>query len=356
MYNQKSDIMKRKTILHTILTAAALFVITPMFANNAPEDDTLRIVIEGDTVSTVNLNELEDMDDMPDMDSIMDIVKEAMKEVDESMEDIRIEDDGKTRSVIIKDKKGDVIKTMKVKSHEIEKDDSEIEFEFEKDESNKNFYNFMVCETGMNNYLENQKFPGSDALHDVKPFGSWSFAVGSGFRAYAANWFSVDMSADILWYNFKLQNKAVVTQEGMVDDNKMIVYQVKPEYNEDDNHAIRSKLTVTYLNMDVMPVFHIGPKKSGINKRLLRIGTGAYAGYRLDAHTKNVWEENGQKRKAKNYDNFYLNNIRYGVKAMIGVKDFNLFMNYDLNSLFENNKGPEGKDLNAFAFGVRFII
>jgi hypothetical protein len=348
--------MKRKTFLHAILTAAALFVITPLFADNAPEDDTLRIVIEGDTVSTVNLNELEELDNMPDMDSIMNIVKEAMKEVDESMEDIRIEDNGKTKSVIIKDKKGDVIKTMTVKDSKTETGDSEMEFEFEKDESNKSFYNFMVCETGMNNYLENQAFPSGDAAYYVKPFGSWSFSIGSGFRAFAASWFSVDVSADILTYNFKLQNKAVDTDEGVVDDNNRIVYIENSKYNDGSSHAIRSKLTVNYLNMDVMPVFHIGPEKSGINKRLLRIGAGAYAGYRIGAHTKNVWDENGQKRKTKNHDNFYLNSFRYGVKAMIGVKDFNLFMNYDLNTLFEKDKGPDGKNLNAFAFGVRFII
>ncbi|MFO7791309.1 MAG: hypothetical protein R6V32_12150 [Bacteroidales bacterium] len=348
--------MKRKKILHGMIALAAILIISPVTANATPGDDTLRVVVEGDTVSTVNLNELDNMDDMPNMDSIMDIVNEAMKEVDEAMEDIRIEDHGKTKNVIITDKDGDVIKNMKVKSTGNKEGDSEFEFEFEKDDSEKNFYNFMVCETGMNNYLENEAFPGGDELYYVKPFGSWSFTLGSGFRAYAANWFSVDISADILWYNFKLQNKAVVTDEGMVDDDKMIVYQENPEYNEGANNAIRSKLTVTYLNMDVMPVFHIGPEKSGINKRLLRIGTGAYAGYRLGAHTKNVWDESGQKRKEKNYDNFYLSNIRYGVKAMIGVKDFNLFMNYDLNSLFEKDKGPDGKELNAFAFGVRFII
>ncbi|MGC9331881.1 MAG: hypothetical protein ACP5DZ_08410, partial [Bacteroidales bacterium] len=324
--------MKRKTILHAILTAAALFVITPLLADNAPEDDTLRVVIEGDTVATVNLNKLEELDNMPDMDSIMDIVKEVMKEVDESMEDIRIEDNGKSMSVIIKNKQGDVIKTMTVKDSKTKTGDSEIEFEFEKDESDKSFYNFMVCETGMNNYLEDQQFPQGEKLYYVKPFGSWSFSIGSGFRAFAANWFSVDVSADFLTYNFKLQNKAVDTYEGVVDGDNMIVYNENPMYNDGSSHAIRSKLTVNYLNMDVMPVFHIGPEKSGINKRLLRIGAGAYAGYRIGAHTKNVWDENGQKRKDKNYDNFYLNSFRYGVKAMVGVKDFSLFMNYDLNT------------------------
>ncbi|HKK69345.1 MAG TPA: hypothetical protein VJ946_14075 [Bacteroidales bacterium] len=351
--------MKRIKQLLGTLTIAAALLISPAYANPAPDDDTLRIVVDGDTVSTIDMSEIENMEELeniPDMDSIMKIVEEAMKEVDKSMQDIRIEDFENEKVITITDKDGEVVEKMRIKDEDMEKD-NEIEFEFETDDSDKMFYNYFAYDLGMNNYLENQNFPSGDANYYVKPFGSWSVAFETGFRAYATSWFSIDMGADLLWYNFKLQDKSIVTDEGQtIDGEPVITYTDNPLYDQGENDALRSKLTVSYLDLNLMPVFHMGETQGGINKRPLRIGVGGYAGYRIGAHTKNVWDEDGQKRKDKNYDNFYLNNFRYGVKAMIGIKEINIFMNYDLNTLFEKDKGPEGNNLNAFAFGVRFII
>ena len=47
----------------------------------------------------------------------------------------------------------------------------------------------------------------------------------------------------------------------------------------------------------------------------------------------------------------YASNLRYGVRAEIGVNEFNLFLNYDLNEVFETEKGPK---LNAISFGLIF--
>jgi hypothetical protein len=47
----------------------------------------------------------------------------------------------------------------------------------------------------------------------------------------------------------------------------------------------------------------------------------------------------------------YANNFRYGGRVEIGIADFNMFFNYDLNDVFESGKGPE---LNAISFGLIF--
>ncbi|HMR58489.1 MAG TPA: hypothetical protein PKC10_14290, partial [Cyclobacteriaceae bacterium] len=78
---------------------------------------------------------------------------------------------------------------------------------------------------------------------------------------------------------------------------------------------------------------------------------GPYVGYRIASYSKQMFEENGAERKPRNHDNFYLNNLRYGLRAQIGFNDIDFFFNYDMNELFVENKGPQ---LNAFSFGVTF--
>jgi hypothetical protein len=64
-----------------------------------------------------------------------------------------------------------------------------------------------------------------------------------------------------------------------------------------------------------------------------------------------VYKEDGDKEKEKNRDNYYLNNVRYGLRLQLGFKDTDLFFNYDMNELFMAGKGPK---LSAFSFGVSF--
>jgi hypothetical protein len=62
-----------------------------------------------------------------------------------------------------------------------------------------------------------------------------------------------------------------------------------------------------------------------------------------------VYEEDGEREKEKDRDNFYLNNLRYGFRVQIGVRSTDLFINYDMNDLFATDKGPK---LNAVSFGL----
>ena len=59
----------------------------------------------------------------------------------------------------------------------------------------------------------------------------------------------------------------------------------------------------------------------------------------------------GDKEKEKDHDNFYLNNLRYGIRFQIGVRSTDLFVNYDMNELFATDRGPK---LNAISFGIIF--
>jgi hypothetical protein len=357
-----------KELLGTI-ALSAIILISPAYASYENLSDTLKIIINGDTIVTTGIENLEALEDISDidLDSIMMKVEIALANENESMDTIdnmEIIDNDNKRQIIIKNKDGKTIKEIQLDlnvditdddAKDIDDmDDDDFDMEFESSDEDKQIYTYFSCDMGMNNYLEGQEFPSGDMPYAVKPFGSWNFAIGTGFRTYATSWLSFDMGADLLWYNFKLEDKTVDITEN--HDLSIIDYSANPEYNIDENEAIRSKLTATYLDVNFMPVFHIGKETSGFNRRTFRVGLGAYAGYRIGSHSKNVWDDDGQKRKSKQSNDFYLNNFRYGAKAMIGIKEVNFFINYDINSLFEDGKGPNGTDLNAFAFGVNFTI
>ncbi|MDZ7646130.1 MAG: hypothetical protein U5K54_02515 [Cytophagales bacterium] len=74
-------------------------------------------------------------------------------------------------------------------------------------------------------------------------------------------------------------------------------------------------------------------------------------GYRIDSYSKQAFNEGGDNQKLNDHDNFYLNNVRYGVRLQVGYQDVDFFFNYDLNELYIEDKGPK---LNAFSFGVTF--
>ena len=199
---------------------------------------------------------------------------------------------------------------------------------------------------GMNNYLENGNFPDeNNQPYTVKPFGSWYVAINSTWHSRFSRNFSLDWGGNISWYNFKLQNENV----------RFVRDSVGVGFVEDLSvNAIKSKLTVVYLNVSMVPMLHLGSNSYYSRRRFrnhegLRVGLGGYGGYRIDSYTKFVFKESGDKEKDKDHDNFFLNNWRYGLRFQFGFRGVDLFANYDLNNLFSEGRGP---DLNAISFGI----
>lgn len=211
-------------------------------------------------------------------------------------------------------------------------------------------YQSFNFDLGMNNYLSSGKFPDQDnSLYTVKPWGSWYVGINSVQRTRLANKFYLEWSLGVSWYNFKFQNE----QTQITKDDNSVIFALDTR----DAEYIKSKLTATYLHASLIPVIDFGSNRrkpsffDDHNSDSFRIGAGPYVGYRIDSYSKQKFEENGDEQKPKDHDNFYLNNIRYGLRAQLGFKDVDLFFNYDLNELFIENKGPK---LNAFSFGVTF--
>ncbi|MCY7349542.1 MAG: PorT family protein [Cytophagaceae bacterium] len=191
---------------------------------------------------------------------------------------------------------------------------------------------------GLDNYTgSGNSNPSANSEFDLRPFGSRYLALGwmrganlvKGEKASL----SLNLGVEFSWYNFMFDGNNVTRKN---DSLGRVVFTEFPE------KLRKSKLTVAYVNVPIMPT--ISFRNSGITY----IGLGGYAGYRLDSYTK-IKRSDGTKDRE--HGGYYLNNFRYGLRAEIGIRKFpDFFVNYDLNPLFVEGRGPK---LNALSFGIR---
>ncbi len=210
--------------------------------------------------------------------------------------------------------------------------------------------NSFNMDLGINNYISNGQSPSqSNSLYTVHPWGSWYVALNSIYRTRMSSKFFLEWGGGVSWYNFKFENSQVVMTK---DDNGVYFNLDQRNYN-----FTKSKLTATFVNVSVVPVIDFGGNRrkpsffDGHGASGFRIGLGPYTGYLIDSYTKQVHTEDGDKKKEVHHDNYYLTNLRYGVRLQVGFNDVDFFFNYDINNLFVDNKGPQ---LNAFSFGISF--
>lgn len=171
--------------------------------------------------------------------------------------------------------------------------------------------------------------------YDLRPLGSRFVSVGSShrFRLYKGNKAALALKTglEVSWNNFMLEeNNLVSAANGQVT------------FPEAGRPLQKSKLTAAYLNIPVMPtvIFRQGA--------VSQVSFGGYAGMRLDSYTK-VKDQDGTKNR--DHGRFYMNNVRYGVALDISFRNAgSFFVQYDLNNVFQANRGPE---MSAINFGIR---
>jgi len=203
---------------------------------------------------------------------------------------------------------------------------------------------------GVNNYLASQKFPDADQPYAVRPWGSWYLGFNSIQRSPIGNKFYIEWGLGMSWYNFKFEDNSILLTK---DDNGLIF---TPDTNPDRDY-IKSKLTASYVNASFVPMLDFGGyhRKARIWESRgsgFRIGAGVYGGYRIGSHSKIKYKEDGNREKDKDKDNYYLNNLRYGVRVQVGLRSTDLFFNYDLNNLFTDK--INNPSVNAISFGIIF--
>ncbi|SDE73479.1 hypothetical protein SAMN04487996_106340 [Dyadobacter soli] len=198
---------------------------------------------------------------------------------------------------------------------------------------------------GLNTYGTNETTAGfNKSDYDLKPFGSRYVSLGYVASANVVRGkdarLTLDFGVDFSWYNMMYDgnNTIIKTDDAVefvpvVDDNKQEV------------EVRKSKLVVPYVNLSIMPTLSFS--RSFISY----ISAGAYGGYRLGSYTK--VRKVGTKDVDHDRRNFYIEDLRYGLAAEIGIRNFpDFFVNYDLNNLFEANRGPS---VRMLSFGVRLF-
>ncbi len=178
---------------------------------------------------------------------------------------------------------------------------------------------------------------------ELKPLGSRfvsldfsnSGTIASGKKS--ALKFMYGFSFD--WYNFMFDHNRVVTKSGGAT-----IFKPLQDTQGNEIELRKNKLTASYITLPIMPYVAFS-KQSAIQM----IGLGGYVSYRLDSWTKTIEEKSENLRREGS--NFNINQVRYGVKAEIGLRRIGeLFFNYDLTPLFEKGYGPQ---LTAFSFGIK---
>ena len=221
----------------------------------------------------------------------------------------------------------------------------------DKDKDKRTIHNFNI-EMGLNTW-----HGFGDVNYSVKPWGSWYFGLGSVNKTQLKNSLFLEWGSGLSWYNWKLEDPSYQIIKTTTQ------LELAQPANINEINPIKSKLVASYLNVSLVPLFDFSQgsrkvvvKQTGNLKliksknRGLRIGIGGYLGYRMYGRSKYVYKEGNKLRnKEKENGNFYLSNVRYGLRGRVGWKGMDIFVNYDLNQVFTSGVGPE---LNALSFGI----
>ena len=147
----------------------------------------------------------------------------------------------------------------------------------------------------------------------------------------------MDIGLDISWYNLMFEGDNVIRKDG-----GEVVFVPLTGAGSQELGLRKNKLVAPHMNLSAMPTL------SFAGSVMSHISAGAYAGYRIGGYQ--VTQVKGEKRKRYGGD-YYMQDIRYGVSLELGFRCFpDLFVNYDLNSLFEEGRGPQ---VRMVSFGIR---
>ena len=202
---------------------------------------------------------------------------------------------------------------------------------------------------GLNTYGSNTPLTTSAGtlveMPDLKPFGSRYISLGyiastTVARGQKAR-LSFDFGIDFSWYNLMFEgNKKIVKSPEIVN------FEAQPPGDPQNEIALKkNKYVLPFVNLSIMPTLSF--RRSFIS----HITAGVYGGYRLGSYSKIVEKESDDKTFDRR--NFFANDVRYGLGFELGIRRFpDLFVNYDLNELYKENRGPSVKMLS---FGIKLF-
>jgi len=334
------------------------------FPNGTKKTDTIEVHFGDKGTILIQVDSKEDLEALKEYDLNL-MLQDIEVPTEEEMKD--------SEKVILQDDQGtQYLKDSVEEDEEFRQLENEFSGESTRESEEKKEYNYdrkakrysgskttfvSALDFGINNYLESGKFPDdNNEQYTVRPWGSWYVAIMPTWQTHITGKFALDYGAGVSWYNFKFQDPRT----------KLVRYDDGVEFEQWDVElqSSKSKLTVAHINAHFVPMFDFGyrtskriyddgfvQKRTRFRRNGFRIGVGAYVGTRIDTYQKLVWRGTGHKSKLRERDNFYVNRIRYGIRGIVGFGEVDIFVNYDMSTLFAENRGPE---LNAITFGLSF--
>ncbi len=344
-----------KRLIQAFIVASLMI---PVYSMASTEADTVVIELEGGSKIIIYTNSKEELKALENYD-FNKMIADLNKSVDSTGSSyIQLTDeDGNTYKkearIVYYDEEERDRRRQRVIINDDDDDDDDEWWNRRRDRDRRYFRttrNNWNVEIGITNWLEDGDFPSdNDAPYTVQPWGSWYLSLNSDYKSPVAGPLALVWGFGVSWSNFRFQDPRTIMTEGV---SQVEFSELDPAFS-----SKRSKLNVWHLNVKFVPMLDFGErrdyKRRGryFSRKGPRVGLGGYAGYRIGSSTKIVFEDDGNKERDRNRDNFFLHNVRYGVRFQFGYRAFDLFANYDLNSVFADGQQP---DLNAFSFGLIF--
>ncbi|MFT2007587.1 outer membrane beta-barrel protein [Pontibacter sp. 13R65] len=201
----------------------------------------------------------------------------------------------------------------------------------------------LDLDLGLNTFVNQNETQGGSPIPDLKPLGSryvsinWRMTSQVGGRTSP---FYVISGLGFAFNNYMFDRNYVIEE----DVNDITYFR-----RATDISYAKSKLTHSSVNLPIMPMLKF---KRANGKEGFKIGAGGFAGYRLGSHSKLKYSEGGSTEKDKVRSNYNLNDFQYGLTGVIGYGNLDLFVKYNMNSLFRDDRGP---DVNVISFGFRLL-
>ena len=118
----------------------------------------------------------------------------------------------------------------------------------------------------------------------------------------------------------------------------------------DTIHDIQStKLAVNYAYIPLELRYHINKDDF---ENSIKIIAGVKLGYFINAQTKMTYSIEDDKYKSKLRGSYQLNKIMYAPYVRLAYKGFQVFYSRDLNTLFSEDRGPNGMQSKTQQLGI----
>jgi hypothetical protein len=110
----------------------------------------------------------------------------------------------------------------------------------------------------------------------------------------------------------------------------------------------KNMLKASYLTIPLL--FQFNTSKN--HDKSFHFAVGGQVGIKLGSRSKQVYYNDGDKKRDIFKSDYNLNPFQYGLTARVGYGKVNIFANYNLSELFKSGKGPE---LYPFQIGLTLI-